>query len=95
MNSQLHVKDERINLRLKHNAKLLLERAASVEGQTVSKFVLNSALARAERTLEEHQALTLNVKESEAFYEALAKPVQFNQKLTDALAEHDQRVTSK
>ena len=88
-------KDERINLRLKHHAKLMLERAASFEGQTVSKFILNSALNNAEKTIQEHEAMALNTNDSETFFNALATPVQFNSKLATALKEHDQRVTSK
>ena len=88
-------KDERINLRLKHHAKLMLERAASFEGQTVSKFILNSALNNAEKTIQEHEVMALNTNDSETFFNALATPVQFNSKLATALKEHDQRVTSK
>ena len=88
-------KDERINLRLKHAAKLMLERAASFEGQTVSKFVLNSALTRAEKTIQEHEVINLNAKDSEAFFDALAVPVKFNSKLVAALSEHEERVNSK
>ena len=95
MSSATQTKDERINLRLKHNAKQMLERAASFEGQTVSKFILSSALAYAERTIQEHEVMTLNLKDSEAFFNALASPVQFNDKLVSALKEHDQRVTVK
>ena len=93
--STQHTKDERINLRLKPNAKLMLERAASFEGQTISKFVLSCALAHAEKTIQEHEVMSLNEKDSEAFFNALAAPVQFNDKLAAALKEHDQRVTSK
>ncbi|NOX08312.1 MAG: DUF1778 domain-containing protein [Gammaproteobacteria bacterium] len=60
MSSAAQPKDERINLRLKHNAKLVLERAASFEGQTVSKFVLNSALSQAEKTIQEHEQRILS-----------------------------------
>jgi uncharacterized protein (DUF1778 family) len=88
-------KDERINLRLKYHAKLMLERAASFEGQTVSKFILNSALNNAEKTIQEHEVMALNTNDSETFFNALATPVQFNSKLATALKEHDQRVTSK
>ena len=95
MNPTTQAKDERINLRLKQHAKLLLERAASFEGQTVSKFVLNSALSRAEKTIQEHEVMALNVNDSEAFFKALAEPVQFNSKLVSALKEHEQCVTSK
>ena len=95
MSSAAQTKDERINLRLKRNAKLMLERAASFESQTISKFVLSSALARAEKTIKEHEVMILNARDSEAFFHALAAPVQFNNKLLDALKEHDRRVTTK
>jgi len=95
MSSATQTKDERINLRLKHNAKLMLERAASFEGQTISKFVLSSALARAEKTIQEHEVMRLNARDSETFFDAFASPVQFNDKLVAALKKHDQRVTTK
>ena len=95
MSSAAQTKDERINLRLKRNAKLILERAASFEGQTISKFVLSSALAHAEKTIQEHEVMILNARDSETFFNALAAPVQLNDKLVDALNEHDRRVTPK
>lgn len=95
MSSVTQTNDERINLRLKRNAKLMLERAASFEGQTVSKFVLNSALDRAEKTIQEHNVISLSAQDSEAFFDALARPARFNQKLAAALKEHDERVTSQ
>jgi len=88
-------KDERINLRLKHSAKQMLERAANFEGQTISKFVLSSALARAEKTIQKHEVMTLSAKDSEAFFNALASPAPFNNKLVTALKEHGQRVMAK
>jgi len=95
MRSTTQTKDDRINLRLKHQAKLVLERAASFEGQTVSKFILNSALSRAEKTIKKNEVMILNAQDSDVFFNALAAPVTFNNKLMDALREHEQRVTSK
>lgn len=88
-------KQERINLRLRRNAKRMLERAASVEGKTLSSFILSSALARAEKTIHKYEVLTLNGQDSGAFFKALAKPVRFNDTLTAAFKEHDLRVISK
>jgi len=51
MSAATDTKQDRINLRLKHSAKKMLERAASFEGKTVSNFILTSALARAEKTI--------------------------------------------
>ena len=89
------VKNERINLRLKQSAKNLIERAASFEGKTVSSFILSSALASAEKTIHERESIQLNEQDARRFFDALAKQVKFNDKLTAALLEHDQRVDSE
>jgi len=88
-------KQERINLRLKPQAKEVLERAASFEGRTVTSFILTSAMARAERTIQEHEVMRLNARDAEAFFKALNKPVRFNSKLLAAFEEHELRVTGK
>ncbi len=88
-------KNERINLRLKQSAKNLIERAASFKGKTVSSFILSSALASAEKTIHEHESVQLNEQDAQRFFDALAKPVTFNKKLTKAMVEHDRRVDSK
>ena len=77
------------------NSKRLIERAASFEGKTVSHFILTSALEQAEKTVQKHETMTLNSKNSRIFFEALAAPVRFNRKLAAVLEEHDQRVVSK
>ena len=88
-------KNERINLRLKQSAKRLIERAATFEGQTVSSFILSSALATAEKTIHEHETVQLNKQDAQRFFDALAKPVTFNRKLTEALTKHGRRVSSR
>ena len=87
--------NKRINLRLNDEAKNAIERAASFEGKTVSKFILASALASAEQTIHEHETMSLNKRDSEAFFNALSKPVKFNAKLLSAFEEHGQRVTTE
>lgn len=88
-------KQERINIRLQLNAKQALERAASLEGKSVSNFILSSALAQAERTIQEHEMLALNKLESEAFLEALDRPVCFNETLLAAIEQYSTRVISQ
>ena len=88
-------KSQRINLRLKSSAKSLIERAAGFEGKTVSNFILSSALDRAGKTVQENETMTLNLKNSKIFFEALAGPVSFNRKLAAAFEEHEKRVVSK
>lgn len=88
------MKKERIDLRLQFDAKHKIERAASFEGKTVSQFVLASALERAEKTIHEHEVMTLNARDSKAFFDALEKPIRFNKALTKALKSHE-KVVSK
>lgn len=95
MSSTLQTDNARINLRLKHNSKRMLEHAASLEGQTVSKFVLHSALSRAEKTIQQHEVMSLNARDSEAFLNALAAPIRFNDKLATAFEEHDRRIAGE
>lgn len=95
MDTVTQKKNERINLRLKRTAKRLIELAAGFEGKTVSHFILDSALARAEQTVRQHEAMTLNAQDAEAFFDALSASVKFNRKLTAALEEHDKHVTGK
>ena len=95
MDTAAQSKNERINLRVKSSAKNLITRAAGFEGKTVSNFILTSALKCAEKTVQEHQMMTLNANDSKAFFDALAAPVRFNGKLTAALEEYDGRVIAK
>jgi len=86
---------DRINLRLKRSAKRTFERAASLEGKTVSSFILASALAHAEKTIQKHEVMRLNSQDSEAFFHALVSPVCCNKKLSAAFDEYAQRIISQ
>ena len=83
---------ERINLRLSETAKQRIERAASVEGKTVSGFILSSALEYAEKAIEKYETMALGRRDAELFFDALANPPAPNDKLRAALDEHGRRV---
>ena len=72
-----------------------LDYGTVLTGKTVSSFILSSALASAEKTINEHESIQLNEQHARRFFDALAKPVTFNKKLIEALMEHDRRVDSK
>lgn len=95
MGAATEKRSDRINLRLQKSAKILLERAAGFEGKTVSNFILTCALDKAQKTIRQQEIMTLTAKNAERFLAALAEPLSFNEQLTDALAEHSERVTSK
>ncbi|MGD8469183.1 MAG: DUF1778 domain-containing protein, partial [Desulfobacterales bacterium] len=62
---------------------------------TISHFILTCALEQAEKTVQKHEIMALNAKDSRIFFDALAVPVSYNRKLAAALEEHDQRVVDK
>lgn len=92
--SLAHSKQERINLRLATDSKHKLERAAALEGKTVSKFILDNSIAKAEQTIARHDTMQLSQQDALRFLQALSEPVTFNAKLTDALTQHGKEVTS-
>ena len=95
MGTVIENKNERINLRVKNSAKRMIDLAAGFEGKTVSHFIISSAMERAEKTVQEHQMMTLNGENSRQFFDALAEPVRFNQKMTAALEAHEKYVVTK
>ena len=64
----------RFDARLNAEQKVLIQKAADLEGRTMTDFVLRSAQAAAERTLQERAMLILSARETEAFVEAVLHP---------------------
>ena len=89
------VRSERINLRLSETAKRRIEQAASVEGKTLSAFIVSSALENAEKTVHRHEAVSLAREDAARFFEALSDPPPPNDRLREALEEHARRVDSR
>src|SRR6266481_5451107 len=64
----------RFDARLNEHQKLLIQRAADLEGRTMTDFVLHSAETAAERTIEQRAMLILSARETEAFVDAILQP---------------------
>ena len=88
-------KSEQVNVRLDAAAKRRLKHAASIEGKTVSGFILSSALVRAEETLRTHENMVLTRRDAETFMDAIINPPKPNAKLRAAFDEHRRRVQSR
>ena len=86
------VRSERINLRLCETAKRRIQQAASVEGKTVSAFIVSSALENAEKTVRRHETIALAREDATRFFDALSNPPPPNDRLRAALEEHARRV---
>ena len=76
---------EKLDLRLTPSAKRVLQSAATAAQRSVSEFVLESALARAEETLPERQRFGLNAERWQAFLAALDAPPRANLRLKKLL----------
>jgi uncharacterized protein (DUF1778 family) len=67
-------RNEKLDLRLTPSAKRTLQVAALASHRSVSEFVLESALARAEETLPDRQRFGLSAEQWAAFQAALSAP---------------------
>lgn len=72
--SQNSLRTEKLDLRLTLAAKRILQTAAAASRRSVSDFVLESALARAEETLPDRQRFGLDAAQWAAFQAALDGP---------------------
>lgn len=78
---------EKLDLRLTVQAKRALQSAAAASHKTLSDFVLESALARADNVLAERQVFRLDEKRWQAFLVALDAPPQERPRLKRLLNE--------
>jgi uncharacterized protein (DUF1778 family) len=67
-------KTYRFDARLTEQQKLLIQRAADLEGRTMTDFVLHSAEVAAERTIEKLAILILTAREAGVFVDAILNP---------------------
>ena len=81
------LRSEKLDLRLTPSAKRTLQTAALAARRSVSEFVLESALARAEETLPDRRRFGLNVSQWEAFQRALSAPGQPSRRLAKLMKE--------
>lgn len=66
----------RFDARLSEQQKVLIQKAADLAGRTMTDFVLESAQAAAERTIQERTMLVLSARETEAFVDAITNPAE-------------------
>src|SRR6202166_4449926 len=62
--------------RLNEEQKVLIQKAADLEGRTMTDFVLHSAESAAERTIEARAMLILSARETEMFVDAILHPAE-------------------
>jgi uncharacterized protein (DUF1778 family) len=80
-----------LEARVTADQKSLVERAAALQGRTVTDFVLASVQDAARRAIEEHHQLELSVRDSEAFVDALLNPKPVNDRLRDTVRRYREK----
>ena len=73
---QRSTRSAKLDLRLTPEAKRILAAAASAARRSVSEFVLESAMVRAEETLADRARFPLNAERWKAFLEMLDAPAR-------------------
>lgn len=64
----------RFDARLDEDQKTLIQRAADLEGRTMTDFVLHSAKVAAEHTIQERAMMILSARDTETFVNAILNP---------------------
>ena len=82
---------ERLEARITAEQKSLIDRAAALQGRTVTDFVLTAVQDAARRAIEDHHQLELSVRDSQAFVDALLNPQPVNDRLRDTVRRYREK----
>ena len=89
------LKHERLAVRIDPERKELLQRAADLEGRTLSDLVIEGAVKHAEEVIREHTVVKLSVRDTQAFMEALLNPPAPSERLRAAAARYKREVRER
>ena len=81
-------KDSRIDLRVTAKQKALLEKAASMQGVSLSAYTLLHLLPQAQKDVEDREKLVLTDRDRDLFLSAMVNPPKLQGKLKSAIAEY-------
>jgi uncharacterized protein (DUF1778 family) len=84
---------ERLEARVSRETKALYQRAADIQGSSLTQFVVNSATEAAKRIVRENELMELTYRDRVAFVESLLNPPAPNARLQRAAARHAQMFT--
>ncbi|MBW4613520.1 MAG: DUF1778 domain-containing protein [Desmonostoc vinosum HA7617-LM4] len=83
-------KAERLEVRVTKEQKELFQRAAEIQGRTLTDFVISSVLNTAKQVIHEHEMMILTKQDQEVFVTALLNPPEPSAKLRDAAQRYKQ-----
>ena len=88
-------KADRLEARISIEQKAFFQKAASLQGRTLTDFIVSSLQEVALRVVEEHNTLNLREKDRKIFISALLQPPKPSTHLTKAIANYKKEVISK
>jgi len=88
-------KTYRFDARLNEDQKVLIQRAADIEGRTMTDFVLHSAETAAEKTIQERAIIILTARETEMFVDSILNPPEPGAVLRDAARQYKKRLGNR
>lgn len=86
-------KIERLEARVSPEAKALCQRAADLQGRTLTDFVVHSAVEAANLTIRETELVEFSRRDRLAFVEALLNASAPNARLQQAMQRHNELVS--
>jgi uncharacterized protein (DUF1778 family) len=90
--SNVAQKNARLELRSTHDQKVLIEKAASLMGQSVTSFVLSNVLKDAMEVITKHQITELSLNDWTRFNTVREADLEPNEALVEAMKNHKNRV---
>jgi uncharacterized protein (DUF1778 family) len=88
-------KVDRLEARLSPDTKALFQQAATMQGRSLTDFVVNSALEAARRTVRQNELIELSRRDRIAFVEALLNPPVPNDRLQKAMRRHNRTIAEQ
>jgi len=92
---QATAKTERLEARVPVFLKRIIQRAADLQGRSITDFVIGTLDKSARETVREHEVMKLSAEDSRIFAQALINPPKPNATLKRAFAAHSKTVTMK
>jgi uncharacterized protein (DUF1778 family) len=77
-------KSERLDARLTREQKDLIQRAADLQGRSLTDFVVSTLQESARQAIERHDSIRLNEREAKRFVAALLHPPKASKRLREA-----------
>lgn len=91
--SPLKPATERLEARVPLPIKSLIDRAAALEGRSITDYVIATLERHAVKVVREHEILQLSTADSHAFARAMIAPQKPNRTLKDILSRHAKTVS--